>query len=197
MKFKEIEFKDKNAERIYSGYINRVKNAVKVLSKENQNDTLLEINSHIYESLLNSSKSEVERILDVTERLGAPEVFLKDLVAEKSLSEATKSFNPVKIAKALILNFTNGVSYILFFILYLTLFSFLFLIGAKIVDPENVGFFYKSPDIFVLGKIKDINVNYLPYEQLGNWFIPAMVLFAVIFYVLITLLLKLKRKINR
>ncbi|RWW91654.1 HAAS signaling domain-containing protein [Flavobacterium cerinum] len=199
MKFKEIEFKDNNSTRIYKDYINRVKNSVRILDKDNQQEILLEINSHIYESIKDNSKSkgEVEHLLDVLEMLGSPEIFLKSLVAEKKLEEATKTFNPVKIAKALLLNIGNGFSYIVFTFLYIFLFGFLFLVIAKIINPENVGLFYRPNDVFILGHYSNsAGISYAQYEKLGNWFIPAMLLLSAVLYVLLTLLLKLKRTLK-
>ncbi|MEZ0006430.1 putative membrane protein [Flavobacterium sp. 28YEA47A] len=196
MKFQEITFTDTNAKRLYKDYIGRVKHAVKDLSKENQHETLLEINSHIYEAFSLSNTNEVESLLDIFDKLGRPEIFLKELVSEKKLEEATKTFNPVKIIKALLLNITNGISYIIFLILYLSLFSFVFLIFAKIFDPENVGFFYRNNDIFVLGKISSSSINYRQYEQLGNLFIPIMAVSAFILFVIITFLLKLSKRLK-
>ncbi len=196
MKFQEITFTDTNAQRIYKDYISRVKHSVKGLSRENQHETLLEINSHIYEAFSLSNTNEVESLLDIFDKLGRPEVFLKELVAEKKLEEATRTFNPVKIIKALLLNITNGISYVIFLILYLSLFSFLFLIFAKIFDPKNVGFFYRDNDIFVLGKISSSSINYQQYEQWGNWFIPIMAASAFILFIIITFLLKLSKRLK-
>jgi hypothetical protein len=196
MKFKEIAFKDNSSNRIYQDYMLRVKHAIKLLNKENQHEILLEINSHIYESLNHhpeNNKGEVEKLLDSLEKLGLPETFLKPLVAEKKLDEATKTFNPVKVAKAVVLNIGNGVSYIFFAIFYLLLFGFLFLIVAKITDPENVGLFYRPGKIFILGYYKDNGINHSAYEQLGNWFIPLMAILTLVFYLLITLLLRVKK----
>lgn len=195
MNFKEIPLHDVNAKRIYSDYISRVKNSVKSLNKENQNETLLEINSHIYEALMHSTKNEVEGLLDVLENLGHPEVFLKELVAEKKLEEATQSFNPLKILKALVLNFSNGFSYVIFFILYLLLFGFVFLIAAKSINPTEVGFFYTNASSWVLGVSKKTSLH--TTELLGNWFIPVMLLLIIVLYFLITLLLKLKKSLNK
>lgn len=194
-----MKFKDNNSTRIYKDYINRVKSCIKVLDTDNQQEILLEINSHIYESVTNNSvnKAELEHLLDVLELLGSPEVFLKPLVAEKKLEEATRSFNPIKIAKALFLNVSNGVSYIVFAILYLFLFCFLFLIVAKIISPEQIGFFYRPSDIFILGHYSNSRgVSYSQYEQLGNSFIPVMLLSTVVLYVVLTLLLKFKKKLK-
>lgn len=201
MKYKEIEFIDGNARRIYKDYISRVLHTIKGLNSENQLEILLEINSHIYESISSKSslnKQEVEKLLDVLERLGQPEQFLKPLVARKKLDEATSSFHPLKIAQALILNLGNGISYVVFTFLYLLLFCFLFLIVAKISNPENVGFFYGPGKIFLLGGFKNEDSNfYAPYEQLGDWFIPAMILLTVALYFLLTILLKFKKSIQK
>lgn len=200
MKFKEITFTNKNAGRIYKDYIRRIQQSTQGLDKQNQLDILLEINSHIYEGLtlkLKNNNEEIEALLNILEKLGQPEIFLKPLVAERKLEEATKTFNPIKIAKALALNIGNGFSYILFALLYLLLFSFLFLIIAKIVSPEHVGLFYRPHDIFILGSYKNSQgISYSDYERLGHWFIPVMCFAVTTFYILLTLLLNLKRKLK-
>jgi len=199
MKFKEIIFSDQNASRIYKDYIARVQLSTKILSPTNREEILMEINSHIYESFNkdNIGGNEVEKLLNILDKIGKPELFLKELVAEKKLEESTQSFNPVSIFKALILNIGNGFSYIVFFILYLSLFAFLFLIFAKLFDPKNIGFFYKANEFFILGKLSLANENHQQYEHLGNWFIPVMIVITIVFYFILTLLLKLKKSLNK
>lgn len=192
MKFKELTFKDQHAERIYKDYIGRVRNSIKTLNSDNQNETLLEINSHIYEALQASAANEKENLSDVLQKLGSPEQFLKELVAEKKLEEAASSFNPLKILKALILNFGNGFSYIVFFILYVLLAGFIFMIYSKITNPEQTGFFYTDATSWVLGISQ--NSDQHEKELLGNWFIPVMILLTIFFYVVITLLLRFKKR---
>ncbi len=102
----------------------------------------------------------------------------------------------IDIIKALVLNFTNGIAYIIFFILYLLLFGFVFLIFAKLINPSEVGLFYKDASFMVLGIAKNTNQNGI-MELLGNWFVPVMLLAIIVFYVLITLLLKFKKTINQ
>lgn len=123
---------------------------------------------------------------------GSPEHFLKELVAEKKLEEAASSFNPLKILKALVLNFGNGFSYILFFILYVLLAGFVFMIYSKITNPEQTGFFYTDATSWILGISQ--NSDQHEKELLGNLFIPVMILLTIFFYVLITLLLRFKKK---
>lgn len=197
MKIEEIKFSQIASQRIYSDYMKRVKKVTSSLSNEDQNDIYMEFNSHIYESIQNKNNSnEIDLLLDVIEKLGVPEEVLKPLVADKKLEEATKTFNPIHVFKALILNFTNGISYVIFFFLYLLLFGFVFLIFAKLINPSEVGMFMKNDSFIAMGYIvNDGNENIR--EVLGNWFIPFTLLCILAFYFLITLLLKFKKSINK
>ncbi len=191
MKFKEIKFEDINAQRVYENYINNIKNVTKQLEKSDRLEVLMEFNSHIYESLQSKKdKSELAALLDSIDKLGSPEKVLKPLIAEKSLEKATKSFNPLEILKALLLNIGNGLSYIVFFLLYLSLGTFLFLIFAKLFN-NNVGMYYRDNKFQALGYVKGAEY----YEVLGNMFIPTMLMVAIGLYILITSLLKLKKAI--
>lgn len=199
MKIKEIEFKETASKRVYDSYIKRTKKAIRPLPLSDQNDILLEFNSHIYEGLQrNQNKTEIDNLLDILDKLGIPEEVLKPLVADKKMEQATKTFNPLHIIKALALNLTNGISYVIFFILYLLLFGFVYLIYAKIINPEEVGLFLQNESFLVLGKINQEKLSDTGItEVLGNWFIPIVLLSIFASYFLITYLLKLKRKINK
>lgn len=199
MKIKEIEFNETASKRVYDSYIKRTKKAIRPLTLSDQNDILLEFNSHIYEGLQrNQNKTEIENLLDILDKLGIPEEVLKPLVADKKMEQATKTFNPLHIIKALVLNVTNGISYVIFFILYLLLFGFVYLIYAKIVNPKEVGLFFQNDSFLVLGKINQEKLSDTGItEVLGNWFIPIVLLSIFVSYFLITYLLKLKRKINK
>jgi len=199
MKMKNIEFKESASRRVYHDYISRIKKTTNSLSTSDQKDVLLEFNSHIYEALLrNQNRNEIDQLLDVLDRLGIPEEVLKPLVADKKLEQATTTFNPLHVARALILNITNGITYIIFFVLYLMLFGFVYLIYAKIVHPDEVGLFFKNDSFMVLGRTGQENLSGSEItELLGNWFIPVMLVSILVFYLVITLLLRLKRKINK
>lgn len=199
MNLEKIKFKDSGAQRIYSDYLKRIERVVIPLPKSDRQEVLMEFNSHIYESLQqNKNESEIDRLLDVLEKLGPPEETLKPLVADKKMEQATRTFNPLHMVKALALNLGNGISYVIFFLLYLMLFGFVFMILPEIFDSSSTGLFLNGNDFQALGKI---NSEYLKgtatREVLGSWFIPAMLVAIVIFYILITFLLKIKRKINR
>jgi len=201
MRIEDIKFEQKASQRIYSDYMKRIKKATASLSKISQDDIYMEFNSHIFEAIQHKSQAnEIDSLLDIIEKLGAPEEVLKPLVADKKLEQATKTFNPVHVFKALILNFTNGISYVFFFVLYLFLFGFVFLIFAKIINPSLVGLHMKddSFSVFVLGIMsQEDKIKNHTHEVLGYWFIPAMLLAIVVFYLFITLLLKLKKSINQ
>ena len=196
MKIESIKFSQEASKRVYNDYMKRVKKATSSLSKQNQNDIYMEFNSHIFEAIQQKNGiNEIDLLLDILEKLGIPEEVLKSLVADKKLEQATKTFNPIHVFKALVLNFTNGITYIIFFFLYLLLFGFVFLIFAKIANPSEVGLFYKESSFMVLGlsnKTNQVGIN----EILGNWFISVMLVSIVAFYFVITLLLKFKKTIN-
>ena len=195
MEFKKIQFKENNAQRVYENYINRIKNVIKPLSQSDKNDVLMEFNSHIYESLQNiSTHNEIKTILNAIDKLGAPEEVLKPLIADKLLEKATKSFNPVHVFAALVVNITNGISYIIFAILYLCLGVFVFLIFAKIINGDKVGLYFQNGKFQALGMISN-SANY--QEMLGYWFIPASLVCIIVLYFIITLLLKIKKIINK
>lgn len=193
---KPIQFEHKTAQKIYNDYISRIKRTTSSLNKTDREEILMELNSHIYEGMSNTTKeNEIENLVDLTEKLGAPEEILKPLVAQKKLEQATKTFNPIHIFKALLLNISNGVAYIFFALLYLVLFGFVFLIIAKINNPDNVGLFFKNGTFYLLGTRQTSTLQELGLtEVLGNWFIPVMLFCIIVLYILITLLLRLKRK---
>lgn len=198
MEFKKIQFKNADAQKIYENYLKQIQSATKKLNQDDQNDILMEMNSHIYESISKDSdeNNELKNLINTLDKIGIPNDVLKPLIAEKKLNQATRTFNPIYIFEALILNFSNGIIYFIFFILYLFLFSFIILIFSKLLFPNNVGFFYKKGEIFQYGGFIQ-NQDLQNYEVLGNWFIPATILLGVIFYFLITILLKLKKLMKK
>jgi hypothetical protein len=202
-----LSFKNNSAQRIYNDYIKRCKNATKILSATDQEDCLLEINSYIYEFLsANNAGDEMESLLNVLDRLGAPEEIFKEIVATKKLGEATRTFNPKHLVQALILNISNGVIYSILFILFLFEICFPILIVLKLIYPSRTGLFVGNKGNFLYGYHHDTisggigSVNYNMdnrAEQLGNWFIPVTIIIALLVYISIILLLKAIKKIKK
>lgn len=198
MEFKKIQFKNTNAQKVYENYLKQIQSATKKLNEEDRKDVLMELNSHIYESMskTNDENKETENLIKTINKIGIPNEILKPLIAEKKLHQATKTFNPVHVFQALILNFSYGIIYFIFFILYLFLFTFIVLVFGKIFYPDRIGFYYKKGEILQYGGFIE-NRDWQNYEVLGNWFIPVTILLGFFFYLLITLLLKLKNTMNK
>lgn len=194
MEYKKIVFKNPEAQKVYDNYIKQILTATKLLNKEDQNDILMELNSHIYESKTKNSdeNQELNNLLNTLDKIGNPSEVLKPLIAEKKLNQATQTFNPIHIFQALVLNFSFGIIYIVFAMLYSFLFLFLILFIAKIFKPNNVGLFHRNGE-WSGGYITEPNIH--QYDVLGNWFFPLIISIAIIFYILITLLLRLKSMI--
>jgi len=185
---KNVEFTSNVASRIYKDYLRRVELNSKILSEDDKKDILMEINSHIYEGMqITDGDNESDKLLTIIEKLGAPEVFLKPILAEKKINEAVRSFKPLDIFQAIILNLRNGIVYSVFALLYLFLTVFGILIISKILFPSNTGLFYHSNEFHSFGFV--MNSTGMD-EVLGYWFYPIVIAAAVLFYVIITLLLR-------
>lgn len=185
---KLIDFKNKNSQRIYTDYLNRSKHVLRLLSKEDQEDSLMELNSYIFEYMQNhQSEDETTALLNILERLGSPEETLKEVVASKKIEQAVKTYNIKHLLVALFLNLRNGVVYVILFFLTLLLVCFPILIVLEILFPEQTGLFV-GKNTFMLGyTIPDENKT----ELLGNAFIPFVVVLGVFLYFFIIFLLKI------
>lgn len=185
---KLIEFKNTDTQRIYNEYINRSKRAVKILSVEDQEDCLMEINSYIYEYIQNNPQElELTALLNILERLGDPEITLKEVVATKKIDQAVKTFNAKHLIEALLLNLKNGVVYVILFIMALFGTSFPILIILKLIYPKLTGLYVGEHTFYFGIAPKRAGVS----EVLGEWFIPVVILLSILFYFIIIFLLKL------
>lgn len=185
---KPIEFKNQASQRVYNDYMNRCKRVIKILSDSDQQECLMEVNSYIYEYVNNHQhEEELTALLNIIERLGAPEVTLKEVVAGKKISQAVRTFNLKHLIQALLLNLRNGIAYIILFIMTLTLLCFPVVIILEIINPVKTGL-WVGKGHFVFGQIlPQAGVN----EVLGNFFIPVVILLGILLYFLIIFLLKL------
>jgi hypothetical protein len=195
---KQIEFELLESRQIYNRYIKQIEKSIATLSKTDRQDILMEFNSHIFEGInKNKEISEKDNLVNILNELGTPKTILKPLVADKKLLQATKTFNPIHISKALVLNISNGVSYILFGILYLLLLHGVYLIYSKLKTPTATGIFFKDDRFFAIGTFEDFSRDESIREVIGHWFIPVITIIIIILYILITLSLKLKRTLTK
>lgn len=195
---KPIEFKLSASQKIYADYIKRIKKMSATLPNEDRQELLMEFNSHIYEATAESTKeAEVDKLMDVIEKLGSPEEVLKPMIAERKLYQASKTFNPLHVFKAIALNIGNGIAYFFFAIMYLLLGGFIFTIFAKITNPEEVGLFFNDGKFQALGAMDIDSINNSgSYEVLGNWYIPVMIIVSLLWYLFTTFLLRFMRTKN-
>lgn len=188
---KLIEFTNANAKRIYSDYIDRSKRVLRILSENDREDCLMELNSYIYEYLQNHhTEDETTALLNILERLGAPEITLKEVVAARKIDQAVKTFNLRHLIEALLLNLRNGVVYVILFILTLLLLCFPVLAVMELFHPDQTGLFI-GEGAFFFGTQSGASVN---REVLGHAFIPVVALLGTASYFLIIFLLKLVKK---
>lgn len=187
---KTLQFSSNNTQRVYDDYIHRSKKMLKILSDKDKEDCLLEINSYIYEYLEeHRGNDETGNLLNILQRLGAPEEMLKEVIAAKKTSQAIKTFNPKHLAQALFLNIRNGFIYVVLLLLFILILCFPLLIVGKIIYPEQVGL-YVGPNSFLFGIADDPNTR----EVLGNWFIPVAILLTAVLYFSIIFFLKIVNK---
>src|SRR5271154_3755902 len=136
---KPISFNSKSADRVYTDYMRRCQRVLNPLSRADREESLLEINSLIFEYLEDhTDKDEMENLLDVIDRLGVPEEFLRETVAFKKVGQAVKTLNPKIVIQALALNIRNGAVYILLSLLYIVMICFAVLPILKLYDPLHV-----------------------------------------------------------
>jgi uncharacterized membrane protein len=183
-----IEFKSSTAQRVYNDYLTRCRRQVNILSEADQEDCLMEVNSYIYEYLQNhQNEDETTALLNILERLGSPDVTLKEVVAAKKIDQAVKTFNLKHLIQALALNVRNGAFYVVLSIMTVLLVSFPVLIILKIMYPDKTGLFV-GPGHFFFGIMeKKEGVS----EVLGGGFIPVVVVLGFLLYFIIIFLLKL------
>lgn len=173
MKFRKIEFKNFEAQIVYNKYIKNTKRAIKKLPKKEQEDLLMELNSHIFESIQNrESSDELQIINEIVDQLGAPKETWSEIGIEKNTirnKNTPKNLN-MNTLKSFAQNFKLGTLYTLSYTLLV--FS-IGLISLKIHFGEKMGLYYKKGEYFVLGGIDFGDGIYAPeYEILGIWYIP-------------------------
>jgi len=190
---KRIIFTNPTAQKIYDDYFARVTRCVRILSPDDQQELLMELNRHVYEATHRGiAGSEVDILVDTLDKLGAPEVVLQPAVAYKKVQQAGRSFNPKHILQALYLNIANGAGFFVIGIIYLLTLAFGSLAVIKLVSPTHTGFFLQNGHWFAFGYTSDLPNGLI--ELLGNWFIPVVILIMGIFYFLNTLMFRLLKK---
>ena len=190
---KRIIFANPAAQKMFDDYFARVTRCVNILSATDQQELLMELNSHVYEATHRGiTGNEVDILVDVLDKLGAPEMVLQPTVAYKKVQQAGRSFKPKHILQALYLNIANGAGFFIIGIIYLVILAFGSLAIIKLISPGHTGLFLQNGRLFVLGYTSNLPDGLT--ELLGNWFIAVVILLMGVFYFLNTLLFRLLKK---
>ena len=190
---KRIIFTNPTAQKIYDDYFKRVSRCINILSATDQQDVLMELNSHVYEATRAATpQNELDILVDALDKLGMPEEVLQPIVAAKKKRQAGRTFNPWHIFQALVLNIGNGFGYVALSLIYLFIFAFGALVLMKIIFPSHTGLFIIDGHFVQFGYNAHVPPNTI--ELLGNQFIPVAISLTIGAYFLNTLLFRwLKR----
>lgn len=190
---KRLIFTTPTAQKIYDDYFKRVNRCIAILSAEDKLEIQMELNSHVYEATQTATpQTEVEVLMDALNNLGMPEEVLQPLVASKKSRQAARTFNPKHILQALTLNITNGIGYVVMAFIYVLTFGFVLVAVMKVVSPANTGMFFKSGELLFFGYSPELTAG--GKEMLGNFFIPVVLVLAILTYFLNTLLFRLLKR---
>lgn len=166
--------KEEESLYIYSSYLRLLKQSLKELKKEDKEEVIQEVESHIYESVkeLEGTTTESERLAIAFEKLGDVSEMISPIVADKTMEYASRSMHPVRLLMAFANNSGNRFRQFALLSMF-SLFQLLSLlvIGlciAKFFDP-TVGLHIGDGGVFVLGTVDEDSAA---KEILGYWIIP-------------------------
>ena len=195
-----LDFQSQTALRIWNNYFKGISRILRSVPKTQREELLLELRGHLLESIAKDlAESEADRVLNAIEKLGDPEDFVRPLVADRLLFDASKTLNPKNVFVGLAFNLYTGMLRTTLTIILGFGYFFLGIIVLttilKIFFPENFGFFIKSNGIPIIG----FNMDMPPGTQdvLGLWTIPIGLAISFIFYFLLTKLLRVFYKFKK
>lgn len=202
MHYNKITFKNSTSAMAYKRYMQMALEQMSNLSNDQQEDILCEINSHIFEALQYRHPSQTihetnpVQLQSILDALGSPTMFIGEMAAMMPSKPMIKSPSTwQRVAKAPLV-FTRTIINLCYYSVYTLIAITAFLIVAKVIDPNGVGFFYHPNKFFVFGKLILEHGEAIKYEQLGNYFIPFLIALVTILYYSSTLILKLKKLID-
>jgi uncharacterized membrane protein len=174
---------DASARAAFSAYFLRVERLLAPLPSEAASQVRRELEAHALD-LLSEQGGKANEALS---RLGPPEDFVPDLVAEKLRSRAAKSFAPTHVAAAIVSSARTGVTGLAVSTLAGTgyfLAAFAVAMGiARLVAPETTGLFRLADGRLFLGFGETLG----GVDVLGVWFAPVAFAAAALLYVILTL----------
>lgn len=195
----EVKLHSNISKRIWNNYLKQANRIIKPLAEDQRNEILLELQSHMYESISNdSSPDEETKVLNALERLGDPVLYLQPIVKDKLLYNTLKSLNPVGILNLFFKNILSSSRRLVFSILigfgYMVS-TILFFAGILKIFFSEVGMYYLGPPWyrFVIGTVENPHDPKVK-DLLGFWLIPIGIGTSIIIYYSLS---KLLNKLNK
>jgi len=173
-------FTQKQAQMLWSGYMEQVGGLCGSLDRRQKADILAELKAHLLESYIQLDNGDEEtRISAAIEKLGQPEEFVPLWVEERLLDGAQPGSTTRNLYSLLRRNALTGVQQFAFSILvglgYLLSFYFFIMAVMKVFFPVNVGLHLSPTGIPFLGYVDADEFR----EVLGYWLIPVGLVTAV------------------
>ncbi len=192
----ENHFSDKVSIKIWQQHFKLIRHLSRTLSDQSQNDLILEIQDHLYESFRNQpGDDEPERLLNAIEQMGSPEEYLHPIITDHLLSAASKTYNPATILKSLVYYLMGGLKRFLISLFMMIGYTFslvlAFMACVKPFYPEHIGLFISPQNGVSLGFVKSASIE---SEILGYWMIPIGLVLSLGLYFGLTRLLRILRK---
>lgn len=176
------ELADAAARAAFADYFAKVDRLLAPLPDSDAADVRRELELHALDAVAAGESAK-----DALERLGEPEDFLPDLVAEKLRSRAAQSFLPGHVFRALAISASTSVTGFLLSSLaglgYAIALLALLMGVMHLIDPASAGI-YRMPDgqtLIGFGKSPE------DVDMLGNWFSPVAFAVAAGLYLILTL----------
>jgi uncharacterized membrane protein len=173
---------DAEARSAFAGYFAKVERLLAPLPEADAGETRRELEAHALDLLAEESSAAA-----ALARLGDPDEFLPDLVAEKLRSRAARSFAPAHVVRALAINASTGIiGFLLSSVAglgYAIALLALVMGVMHLIDPDAAGI-YRMPDGQTL-----IGFGKSPgdVDLLGVWFTPIALAVAIGLYLILTL----------
>ncbi|MEZ6013156.1 MAG: hypothetical protein R3C08_14945 [Hyphomonas sp.] len=176
------ELSDAAARAAFAGYFAKVDRLLAPLPDREAAEVRRELEQHAMDAL-----AEGATAAEALERLGEPDDFLPDLVAETLRTRAARSFLPGHVARALVTSASTGLAGFVLSSLaglgYAVAFVALAMGVVRLIDPDAAGV-YRMPDGQTL-----IGFGKSPgdVDLMGAWFAPAAFAVAIGLYLILTL----------
>lgn len=175
------ELADPNARAAFASYFAKVDRALAALPRAEAEDVKRELEQHALDAVNDSDDA-----LSALARLGDPDAFLADLVADKLRARAARTFSPADVAAALARSAGSGLAGIALATLagagYVMAALAITMGAIHFFDPNGAGI-YRLPDGRVLIGVGETMGG---VDAVGFWFSPLAIAAGVLLYLALT-----------